>query len=152
MPPEGRLWPSDDDDDDDDLLPRLRSKVPCLLVVIVFIVVVFVFVGVEQIFYPGCAQRFLACSAPKPASFRHFWHMVIQEEVEFLVITKIAIIQGVFFYWSALRMTKYEEKFKYLNWSANCSSQKVSTLGIYSLKKLQYLNCSYCRVGPVLVL
>ena len=26
---------------------------------------------------------------------------------------------GCFFEWSALKMTKYEEKFKYLNWSAN---------------------------------
>ena len=31
----------------------------------------------------------------------------------------------VFFDWSALKMTKYEEKLKYLNWSANCSSRKV---------------------------
>ena len=35
------------------------------------------------------------------------------------------LIQGVFCYWSALKMTKYEENFKYLNWSANCSSRKV---------------------------
>ena len=34
-------------------------------------------------------------------------------------------IQGVFFDWSALKMIKYEEKLKYLNWSANCSSRKV---------------------------
>ena len=34
-------------------------------------------------------------------------------------------IQGGFFNWSALKMTKYKEKLKYLNWSANCSSQKV---------------------------
>ena len=30
-----------------------------------------------------------------------------------------------FFDWSAPKMTKYEEKLKYLNWSANCSSGKV---------------------------
>ena len=35
------------------------------------------------------------------------------------------IIQGAFFYWSALKMTKYEEKVKYLNWSTNCSSRTV---------------------------
>ena len=35
------------------------------------------------------------------------------------------IYRVVFFYWSALKMTKYEEKLKCLNWSANCSSQKV---------------------------
>ena len=34
-------------------------------------------------------------------------------------------IQGGFFDWSALKKTKYEEKLKYLNWSANCSSWKV---------------------------
>ena len=34
-------------------------------------------------------------------------------------------VQGGFFDWSALNMTKYEEKLKYLNWSANCSSRKV---------------------------
>ena len=27
-------------------------------------------------------------------------------------------VQGGFFNWSALKMTKYKEKFKYLNWSA----------------------------------
>ena len=37
----------------------------------------------------------------------------------------LLVIQSGFFDWSALKMTKYEEKFKYLNWSANCSSQKV---------------------------
>ena len=31
----------------------------------------------------------------------------------------------VAFYWSALKMTKYEEKLKYLNWSANGSSLKI---------------------------
>ena len=79
------------------------------------------YVNASRIVFANCEQTFLAAQAPKPVSFNHFWHMVIQEEVEFLVITKIAIIQGVFFYWSALRMTKYEEKFKYLN----CSSRKV---------------------------
>ena len=34
-------------------------------------------------------------------------------------------IQGGFYNWSALKMTKYKEKLEYLNWSANCSSQKV---------------------------
>ena len=33
-------------------------------------------------------------------------------------------VQDAFFDWAALKMTKYEEKLKYLNWSANCSSQK----------------------------
>ena len=38
---------------------------------------------------------------------------------------KKIVIQGGFFNWSAQKMTKYEEKLKYLNWSANCSSRKV---------------------------
>ena len=42
----------------------------------------------------------------------------------------------------ALKMTKYEEKLKYLNWSANCSSRKVPTLRKFSLNKFKYLNCS----------
>ena len=29
------------------------------------------------------------------------------------------------FYWYALKMSKYEEKLKYLDWSDNCSSRKV---------------------------
>ena len=32
---------------------------------------------------------------------------------------------GWFFDWSALKMTKYEKKLNYLNWSANCSSRKA---------------------------
>ena len=34
-------------------------------------------------------------------------------------------IQGGFFDWSTLKMNKYEEKLKYLNWSTNWSSRKV---------------------------
>ena len=34
-------------------------------------------------------------------------------------------IQGGFFNWSAQKMTKYKEKLKYLNWSANWSAQKI---------------------------
>ena len=37
----------------------------------------------------------------------------------------LLFVQGGFFNWSALKMTKYEEKLKYLKWSANCSSRKV---------------------------
>ena len=39
-------------------------------------------------------------------------------------------IQGGFFYWSALKMTKYEERSKYSNWSANCSSRKVLSVNL----------------------
>ena len=36
-----------------------------------------------------------------------------------------AYIQGAFFYCSAQKTTKYKEKLKYQNCSANCSSQKI---------------------------
>ena len=39
--------------------------------------------------------------------------------------SEFGYLQGGFFDWFALKMTKYKEKLKYLNWSANCSSQKV---------------------------
>ena len=35
------------------------------------------------------------------------------------------IVQGAFFYCSAQKTTKYKEKLKYQNCSANCSSQKI---------------------------
>ena len=41
---------------------------------------------------------------------------------------------GCFFDWSALKVTKYEEKLKYLNWSANCSSRKVLSVSKFSQK------------------
>ena len=34
-------------------------------------------------------------------------------------------VQGVFFYCSAQKTTKYKEKLKYQNCSTNCSSQKI---------------------------
>ena len=37
----------------------------------------------------------------------------------------ISYIQGAFFYCSAQKTTKYKEKLKYQNCSANCSSQKI---------------------------
>ena len=39
-------------------------------------------------------------------------------------------LQGVFFGWSALKMIKYEEKLKHLDWSANCSSRKVLSVNL----------------------
>ena len=36
-----------------------------------------------------------------------------------------SLLQGGFFNWSAQKMTKYKEKLKYLNWSANWSAQKI---------------------------
>ena len=42
------------------------------------------FVNASRIVFPNCPQTFLAAQAPKPLSFNHFWHMVIQEEVSTL--------------------------------------------------------------------
>ena len=41
-------------------------------------------------FFPGCSQKFLAASAPKPPAFKQFWRMVVQEKVPVIVmITKL---------------------------------------------------------------
>ena len=48
------------------------------------------YVNASRIEFRGCSQKFLASSAPKPASFKQFWHMVIQEKVSVIVmITKL---------------------------------------------------------------
>ena len=48
------------------------------------------YVNASKIEFPGCSQKFLAASAPKPNSFKQFWHMVIQEKVSVIVmITKL---------------------------------------------------------------
>ena len=48
------------------------------------------YVNASRIEFPGCSQKFLAASAPKPNSFKQFWHMVIQEKVSVIVmITKL---------------------------------------------------------------
>ena len=45
------------------------------------------FVNASMIVFPNCPQVFIAAQAPKQASFQHFWHMVIQEEVRTSMIT-----------------------------------------------------------------
>ena len=40
----------------------------------------------STIAFDNCEQIFLAAQAPKPVSFNHFWHMVIQEEVGLLLV------------------------------------------------------------------
>ena len=39
------------------------------------------YVNASKISFPDLEQTFIACQAPKPLSFKHFWHMVIQEQV-----------------------------------------------------------------------
>ena len=44
----------------------------------------------SKVEFQGCSQKFLAASAPKPAAFKQFWRMVIQEKVPVIVmITKL---------------------------------------------------------------
>ena len=45
------------------------------------------FVNASKIVFPNCPQVFIAAQAPKEASFQHFWHMVIQEEVRSTMVT-----------------------------------------------------------------
>ena len=55
---------------------------------------------------------------------------------------------GCFFYCSALKMTKYKEKLKYPNCSANCSSWKVlSNFSNFSVKTLSIWNVPTVSIG-----
>ena len=44
------------------------------------------YVNCSRIAFPGRPNKFLATQAPTPASTRHFWHLVIQEEVAVVVM------------------------------------------------------------------
>ena len=39
------------------------------------------YMNASPIMFDGCAQSFIATQAPKENSFKHFWHMVVQEKV-----------------------------------------------------------------------
>ena len=39
------------------------------------------YVNASRVKFDGLDQNFIAAQAPKPESFIHFWHMVIQEKV-----------------------------------------------------------------------
>ena len=39
------------------------------------------YVNASRIQFYGLDQKFIAAQAPKPRSFNHFWHMVVQEKV-----------------------------------------------------------------------
>ena len=52
------------------------------------------------------------------------------------------LIQDGFSDWSALKVTKSKEKLKYLNWSANCSTQKIlSTRKKQSIRTVPTRKC-----------
>ena len=44
------------------------------------------YVNASRIKFDGIEQTFIACQAPKPDSFSHFWQMVLEEEVEVIVM------------------------------------------------------------------
>ena len=44
------------------------------------------YVNASRIQFDGLEQTFIACQAPKPGSFSHFWQMVLEEEVEVIVM------------------------------------------------------------------
>ena len=70
---------------------------------------------------PNCGEvDTVARTAAKSSSF-----LISSLLLDKILVGKKHIYTGWFFNWSALKMTKYKEKLKYLNWSANCSSQKV---------------------------
>jgi len=43
-----------------------------------------VYVNASRVVFPGSPRRFIASQAPTRAAVKHFWHMVIQEEVTHL--------------------------------------------------------------------
>ena len=52
------------------------------------------YVNASRIKFPGIEQTFIACQAPQPDSFAHFWQMVVEEEVEvsMLVVAMIIVV------------------------------------------------------------
>ena len=44
------------------------------------------YVNASRIKFDKLKQTFIACQAPLPASFKHFWQMVIEEKVEVIVM------------------------------------------------------------------
>ena len=44
------------------------------------------YVNASRIKFEGLEQSFIACQAPLPASFAHFWQMVLEDKVELIVM------------------------------------------------------------------
>ena len=49
------------------------------------------YVNASRIKFEGLKQSFIACQAPLPASFAHFWQMVLEEKVEVIVMVIVMI-------------------------------------------------------------
>ena len=50
------------------------------------------YVNASRIKFAGIKQTFIACQAPQPDSFAHFWQMVVEEEVEVSMLVVVVII------------------------------------------------------------
>jgi protein tyrosine phosphatase len=46
------------------------------------------YINASRIVFTGCSQTFIAAQAPKPISFNHFWHMVVEQKVETSLIPR----------------------------------------------------------------
>ena len=55
------------------------------------------YVNASRIKFPWIKQTFIACQAPQPESFAHFWQMVVEEEVEvsMLVVAMIIVVLAI---------------------------------------------------------
>ena len=53
------------------------------------------YVNASRIKFDKLKQTFIACQAPLPTSFKHFWQMVIEEKVE--VIVPLIVMIFMFF-------------------------------------------------------
>ena len=54
------------------------------------------YVNASRIKFDKLKQTFIACQAPLPASFKHFWQMVIEEKVEVIVLVIMLIFMAFF--------------------------------------------------------
>ena len=46
------------------------------------------YINASKIVFTGCSQAFIATQAPKPISFNHFWHMVVEQKVKTYLIPR----------------------------------------------------------------
>ena len=54
------------------------------------------YVNASRIKFDKLKQTFIACQAPLPTSFKHFWQMVIEERVEVIVMVIMLIFMAFF--------------------------------------------------------
>ena len=48
------------------------------------------YINASKVVFTGCSQAFIATQAPKPISFNHFWHLIVEQKVKnSLIINEI---------------------------------------------------------------